>query len=110
MSTNYDPSQVGVPYVRVNHLEITWPDSAVPNTLPIATMKQSLAVKLADGSIRTLEKLLDISTPLDFSKGNDPIPLVNPEDASYLGMDTSLNQAMLAVLAVIRQAQIKIQG
>jgi hypothetical protein len=39
--------------------------------------------------------------------GTDPIPLVSPEDASSLGSGTTLNTAMLNILAVIRQAQIK---
>lgn len=107
---NYDPSQVGVPYVRVHKMSITWPDSAEAQ-VPVATLEQSLAVKLADGSIRTLEKMQTLDVQLDFdAHGNSPIPLVNPENASSLGADTTLNQTMLAVLAVIRQAQIVAQG
>lgn len=106
---NYDPSQVGVPYVRVSRLVIEWPDSA-ESPMPTAVMEQTLAVKLADGSIRTLEKMQPIGAKLDFTNGNDPVPLVNPETAQPLGMDTSLNQAMLAVLAVIRKHQIEAQG
>lgn len=107
---NYDPSQVGVPYVRVSRLVIEWPDSA-ESPMPNAVMEQTLAVKLADGSVRTLEKMEPIGIPLDFlNNGNEPIPLVNPETAQPLGMDTTLNQAMLAVLAVIRKYQIEAQG
>lgn len=109
MSTNYDPSQIGVPYVRVGRLTIDWPDS-VQGAVPTAKIEQTLAVKLADGSIRTLEKMPDVSVQLDFAKGNDPIPLINPENGVPLGADTCLNQAMLTVLAVIRQHQIIAQG
>jgi hypothetical protein len=70
-----------------------------------------LAVKLADGTIRTLEEMSPIEVDLDFAKyGNDPVPLISPENAESLGMDTSLNQTMLAVLALIRQYQIIAQG
>lgn len=106
---NYDPSQVGVPYVRVSRLTIDWPDS-VQSSMPSAKMEQSLAVKLADGSIRTLEKMPDIVAQLDFTRGNEPIPLIDPETGANYGSDTSLNQAMMTVLAVIRQHQRIAQG
>jgi hypothetical protein len=52
-----------------------------------------------------------IEVELDFSKhGNDPVPLISPENAEPLGTDTNLNQAMLAVLALVRQYQIIAQG
>jgi len=101
---NYDASQVGVPYVRAHRVTVNWPESG---QMPTAVVEQSLGVKLADGTVRELEKLSDLTIPLDFSRGNDPIPLVNPEDGSPYGADTSINQAFLAVLAVIRAAQIK---
>ena len=102
---NFDASQVGVPYVRAHRLIIEYPDSS---STPTAYVEQSLAVKLADGSVRTLENLQPLAVPLDFSKGNDPIPLVSPENAKPLGQDTTLNQAFLAVLAVVRDAQNKV--
>lgn len=107
---NYDPSQVGVPYVRAHRVTLVWPDS-IERPLPHATIEQSLAVKLADGTIRTLEEMSPIEVELDFSKhGNDPVPLISPENAEPLGTDTNLNQAMLAVLALVRQYQIIAQG
>lgn len=104
MATNYDSSQVGVPYVRAHRLVIDWPDN---NGIPTAVVQQSLGVKLLDGSVRELQRLPDLAITLDFTKGNEPIPLVNPDDASLLGADTTLNQAFLAVLAVIRVEQVK---
>lgn len=101
---NYDASQVGVPYVRAHRLTINWPDNG---QMPTAVIEQSLGVKLLDGAVRELERLPALDVALDFANGNVPIPLVSPEDASPLGMDTTLNQAFVAVLAVIRQAQIK---
>ena len=101
---NYDGSKVGVPYVRVPRLIVDWLDNG---QTPVATIVNALGVKLADGSVRNLEDLATITQALDFSKGDEPIPLVNPNDGSRLGMDTTLNQAFLAVLAVIRQTQIQ---
>ena len=106
---NYDPSQVGLPYVRVTQLKVDWPDS-LGDLQPTALIEQSLAVKLADGSIRTLDKLPSIGVKLDFTQGDEPIPLVDPETAQPLGIDTSLNQIFVQVLAVIRKYQIETQG
>lgn len=103
---NYDPSKVGVPYIRVHQLTIDWRDMAAL-VKPTAVFKQQLAVTLADGSMRVLESLPDVSTELDFSAGDDPIPLVDPETAQPLGMNTTLNQVMLGVLAIIRKTQIE---
>jgi hypothetical protein len=103
--TNYDASHVGVPYVRAHRIVIEYPDAI---GIPEATVEQSLAVKLADGSVRKLQDLPAMTIQFDFADhGTDPIPLVSPEDASSLGADTTLNTAMLNILAVIRQAQIK---
>ena len=104
MTMNYDASQIGVPYVRAHRLIISYPDAGQK---PTAVVEQSLAVKLADGTVRKLENLTDLTFELDFTKGNDPLPLVNPDDATPLGQDTTLNQAFLAVLAVIRAEQVR---
>lgn len=101
---NYDASQVGVPYVRAHRLIISYPDAG---QMPTAVVEQSLAVKLADGTVRKLENLADLTINLDFSQGDAPIPLVSPDNAAPLGADTTLNQAFLAVLAVIRAEQVK---
>ena len=102
---NYNGSQVGVPYVRAHRLTVNWPDNG---QMPTALIEQSLGVKLADGTVRELQKLGDMTVTLDFAtNGNTPIPLVSPEDATPLGADTTLNQAFLAVLAVIRAEQVR---
>lgn len=103
---NYDASQVGVPYVRVHRLTIEYPDA---KSTPTAYAEQSLAVKLADGSVRTLETMQSLAIPLDFGNGDSLLPLVNPDTGAPLGANTSLNSAFLSVLAVVRDAQIKAQ-
>ena len=102
---NYDASQVGVPYVRAHRIVIEYPDAL---GIPEATVEQSLAVKLADGSVRKLQDLGTMVIKFDFANhGADAVPLVSPDNGSSLGANTSLNMAMLNILAVIRQAQIK---
>lgn len=107
MSASYDPSKVGVPYVRVSRLIIDWPADA----LPTAYIEQALGVTLADGSARQLEALPALTVTLDLAAhGDDPVPMVNPANGEPIGMDTTLNQAFLAVFAIIRQTQIATQG
>jgi len=104
---NYDTTQIGAPYVRVNRLTIVWPAVGQPT----AEMEQSLAVKLATGEIRTIDPLPTIGATLDFAvDGNTPIPLVDFETGAELGIETTLNQVMLGVLAVIRAKQREVQG
>jgi len=101
---NYDASQVGVPFVRAHRIEIDYPDST---GIPEATIHQSLAVVLADGSTRSIQPLAPMLLKLDLKvNGDDPIPLVSPTTAQHLGADTSLNKTFLSILAVVRQAQI----
>lgn len=101
---NFDASQVAVPYVRANRIVIDYPPAPA---MPSVVIEQDLAVKLADGSVRSLEALSPLNISLDMlNDGNLPIPLVNPEDGAALGANTSLNQTMLAILAVVRSKQI----
>ena len=103
MSYNYDASQVGVPYVRAHRIDIYYPDNG---QLPWALIEQSLAVKLADGTIRTLEALPPIRAEFDLgAEGMTPIPLVDPSSAAPLGANTNLRNVMLGILAVVRQRQ-----
>ncbi len=105
---NYDASQVGVPFVRAYRVDISYPDNGV---LPSVVIEQALAVKLADGTVRRLENLNPINISIDLANdGNDPIPLVNPENGAALGANTSLNQTFLAILAVIRSKQLAAGG
>lgn len=106
---NYDSSQVGVPYVRVHRITINYPESGL-GLLPSASLEQSLAVKLADGTSRKLADLPTISRSFDLTNdGNDAIPLVDPTTGVPLGANTSLNQVMLVLLAVVRNEQTKVQ-
>lgn len=110
MTTNYNPSSgVGVPYVRVHRITIDWPDRGL---LPVARIEQSLAVILADGSIRQIEVLPTIQTTLDLANdGEDEIQIVHPETGDAVpGMVTTLNQTFLAVLAVVRAKQLATGG
>ena len=106
MSSNFDSTVVGVPYVRGMQVVVNWPDGAEQNR-PIVTISQCTAVKLADGSVRNLDVIAPLVFTVDLTNhGNDPIPLVNPGNGANLGANTTANSTMLAMLAVIRQAQI----
>lgn len=101
---NYNGSQVGVPYVRAPRITINYE----PSGRTTATIEQALAVKLADGSVRQLEALPALTCELDFANdGDTPVPMISPDDASPLGADTTLNQAFLAVLAIVHDRQVK---
>lgn len=103
MTTNYNGSAVGVPYVRAPKITINYSTTGEVQ----AVIEQALAVKLADGSIRHLESMPPIVSNLNLAAdGAAPIALVSPEDGSGLGADTSLNEVFLGVLAVVRQIQL----
>lgn len=107
MTMNYNASQVGAPYVRVNNITITYP----PGGQARVGFSQVLAIKAADGTVYELQQLAPISADLDLAAhGTDPIPLVSPEDGSSLGSDTTLQQVFLAILAVVRQIQLQQEG
>lgn len=106
--TNYDGSKVGVPYVRTRQLIIDWPDN---NAMPRATILHGTAVKLADGTVRALDPLPQVDCVLDFEKDGDAeVPLISPADASPLGINTTLNKAFLAVLAIVHDRQVKAES
>lgn len=100
---NYNASQIGVPYARAYRIVINYPDNGAS---PSVNVEQGLAVKLADSVVRKLESLPTLSFTLDMAlDGNTAIPLVNPNDATLLGANTTLNNTMLAILAVVRSKQ-----
>ncbi len=101
--TNYNSTNVGVPYVRCNNVTISYPDNGVPSV----TIQQASAVKLADGSVTEISQIQSISFTLDMiNNGTVAIPLVDPTSGANLGANTNLQQIMLGILAVIRQQQI----
>ena len=104
---NYDASQVGVPFVRAYGIHIAYPDAGVH---PAVVIEQGLAVLLADGAVRKIGDLNPINVSVNFAlHGDDPVPMVHPETGIPLGMDTSLNQAFLTILAIVRSEQLKVQ-
>lgn len=99
---NYNTSQTGVPYVRVNNITINYP----PGGKAVVGFSQVLAIKAADGTVYEVEQLAPLQTELDLAAdGTTPIPIVSPEDGSPLGIDTTLQQTFLAILAVVRSIQ-----
>jgi hypothetical protein len=102
-TTNYNSTNTGVPYVRANNITIQYP----ANGLPIVTISQANAVKLADGSIVEISAAPSISFPLDMVvNATTNIALVDPTSGANLGANTNLQSIMLGILAVIRQQQL----
>ena len=105
--SNYDSSQVGVPYIRVNNIAVQYNT----NHLPVVTIQQMLAVKLADGSFVEIgpAPVPSFTFTIDLiDNGNTAIPLIDPTTGASLGANTTANQTMLAILAAIRAQQLVI--
>lgn len=104
MSYNYDASQVGVPYVRVNKITIDYPDNG---GMIQAHIDQTLAVKLADNSVRELQEINSFVINIDLAtEGSAAIPIIDPSSGANLGVNTNLNNVMVQILAVIRKHQL----
>jgi hypothetical protein len=100
---NYNSSQIGIKYIRANNITIQYPENGVPTV----TVSQENAVKLADNTIVAISPAESISFQLDLvGNGTTPIPLVDPTTGANLGANTTLQQLMLGMLAVIRQQQL----
>lgn len=105
MPQNYDSTEVGVPYVRAHRIELFYPDE---NRYPQAIIYQKLAVKMKDDTVRSLEDVAPLTVTFDMlADGTTPIPLVDPTSGLPLGPNTTLQQVMLGILAVVRREQNK---
>jgi hypothetical protein len=102
---NYDASQIGVPFVRASRIIIDYPDAG---QLPSAAVEQTEAVKLADETVRKLRDLPVLSFACDLvGDATTPIPLVHPDTGEVIpGQFTTLQQAFMVILAVIRKHQL----
>ena len=103
-TTNYNSTNVGVPYVRCNNIQLQYPENGIPHV----TIDQALAVKLADGTVREIQQLQSLSFVLDMANNaTTPIPLIDPTSGASLGSSTNLQQLMLGILAAIRVQQLQ---
>jgi hypothetical protein len=100
---NYNSSQVGVPYVRVARLTVSYPTPGFAQ----AEIVQDSAVLLADGSVARIESLPTLTANFDLTNhGDDVIPIVSPDTGMDIGASTTLNTIFLSILAAIRQVQV----
>jgi hypothetical protein len=105
---NYNASQVGVPFLRAYGIRIDYPDAGQP---PVVVVEQAMAVKLADGTVRKLEDVPPLNITIDLvNEGVVPIALINPDDNTPLGPNTTLQSTFLSILAIIRKNQVAIYG
>ena len=116
---NYDSTQVGVPYVRAPQINIQYPPPGA-GAAPYATIAQAEAVKLADGTLRSLGTLPTIEATFDLAD-QGAIALVNPDSGAPLDPATcaalgqlvasgniNLPLVMLCLLAVVRREQLAV--
>lgn len=101
---NFDATQVGVPYPRVDRVEITYPKPLHAEII----LHQSLAVKLADGSIVQLKKLDTLKIELAPEDMPVPYPLVHPDTGASLGQNGTAMQCYLLMLGLIRKKQLEV--
>lgn len=101
---NYVANQVGVPYTRVRQMTI---DYQRPNTASVRCI-ETQSVLLADGSVSALPRpesdLLITIQPQDFARS---VQLVHPDTGLAIpGATMTIQQIMLGILAVVREAQV----
>lgn len=100
---NYDSSQVGVPYVRVPTIQISYPQPLHGSI----KFQEVEAVILADGTPRQLNELGERSFTVTPAQMSDVIQLVDPTTGNDIpGQTTTVLQLMLGILAMIRREQL----
>lgn len=115
--SNYNSSQVGVPYVRAPRLIIGHPPPGSGNNAT-ATIHQAEAVMLADGTSRELGALPALDCTFDLAD-QALIALVDPDTGAALAPEAcaalgqlvasgnvTLQTVMLCLLAVVRREQL----
>lgn len=104
---NYDSSQVGVPYTRTVRFCVTLPDNG---RLPVLTIEQAEAVRMADGAARHLATLPVIDAELNTASAEglaETFALVHPDTGASLGKAVTLLEVMMGVSAVLRKKQLQ---
>lgn len=100
---NYDSSAVGVPYIRVPSIQISYPQP-LHATIRFQEVE---AVILADGSTRQLNEMGERSFNVTPGQMADVIQLVDPTTGLDIpGHTMTVMQLMLGMLAVIRREQL----
>lgn len=108
MPRNYDSSEPGVPYTRIANLAIEYPADDSPGVPMVRLIAQEVeAVKMADGSRRTLRSQSSLAATLDTAaQWTQPLPLIDETTGLPTGQFTSRHTAMLHLLACIRAEQV----
>jgi hypothetical protein len=122
---NYDTTVVGKPYARMPDVRISTPAPGMGN--PAVQVEQELGIKLFDGTYAVLpDKPPAFRVEFDLVQhGNDTVPLVDNATgaaipaghATLQGIANAIlagvvtpNIAMLVILAVLRNEQVKVNG
>lgn len=100
---NYNSSAVGVPYIRVPTIQISYPQPLQGNI----RFQEVEAVILADGSTRQLNELGEKSFSITPAQMQETIQLIDPTTGADIpGQTMTVMQLMLGILAVIRREQV----
>jgi hypothetical protein len=105
-TTQYDATVIGGMRVDVSRVLIDYAQSGIPTVNVI----QTGAVTMADGSVQWIPLPPNVSSTLTFqldlvNNAATPIPEVDFTTGATLSTNTSLEQVLLGVLAIIRQQQ-----
>ena len=99
--TNYDSTKVGVPYMRVNRIEINYPSAATANVV----MSQTQCVMLADKSTIPMGEPSLLELALSPQDMGTKIHIVDPATGADSGQTTTIGAVMVGLVAVIRAKQ-----
>lgn len=101
---HYDSTQVGVPFVRVRDLRITYPAA---NTASIVCTEEE-AVRLTGDAIRSFGDIGSLTFNVLPQHMQMLVPLVDPATGQALPGNPSMSylQIMLGILAAVRAQQL----
>lgn len=103
MQRNYDTTQVGNPYIRIDRIEITYTSPANGSV----AMNEVSAVKLSDASIVKLREAGGLTADISPAVFAESFPIINPETGQAIpGQQITGQQIMLGILAFCRARQM----
>lgn len=103
MQRNYNTTEVGDPYIRIDRITIDYTGPAQGTV----AMNEVVAVKLADSSITKLRESGGLTADISPAVFAEVFPVVNPDTGQPIpGMTMTGQQIMLGILAFCRKRQL----
>lgn len=103
MTKNYRADQIGHPFTRVRDIRIQYQESGDA----IVACTEQEAVRLADGSVRSLGDQGIFEFTIKADQMGEKVPVVNPATGEPVGQDVALQSVMLGIASVIRSRQLQ---